>query len=117
MSKEITLPSGNTAKIRDPKTLLKKDRDKVTEIAGRAENEMMRASYIQDGLVAISVIEWSFDLIPPSIRMASLGELTPGDFDALLKACEPAAECLFPDMEASKENEEDPKVITANSNE
>lgn len=117
MSQEVTLPSGHTVKIRDPHTLLKKDRDKVTELAGNAENEMMRASLIQDGLVAISVIEWSFDLIPPSIRMASLGELTPKDFDALLKACEPAASALFPDMEATEESEKDPKVITANSNE
>lgn len=117
MSKEITLPSGNTVKLRDPKTLLKKDRDKVTEIASHADNELMRASLIQDGLVSISVLEWSFDLIPPSVRIASLGELTPGDFDALLKACEGAAEYLFPDFSASEANEKDPKVITASSNE
>lgn len=116
MSREITLPSGNTVKLRDNATLLKKDRDKVMEIASKADNDVMRASLIQDGLVAISVLEWSFDLIPPSVRFASLGELSPKDFDALLKECAEAGEYLFPDFDQNKETEADPKAITANSN-
>lgn len=116
MSKEITLPSGNTVKLRDFATLLKKDRDKVMETAAKADNDVMRASYIQDGLVAISVVEWSFDLIPPAIRLASLGELTPKDYDALLTECAEAGEYLFPQFDQDGETEKDPKVITANSN-
>lgn len=116
MSREITLPSGNTVKLKDYATLLKKDRDKVMEVAGKADNDVMQASLIQDGLIAISVLEWSFDLIPPSVRIASLGELTPKDYDALLAECAEAGEHLFPQFSQNEETEKDPKVITANSN-
>lgn len=116
MSKEITLPSGNTVKLRDPATLLKKDRDKVSAIASEADTELMQQLALQDGLVAVSVIEWSFDLVPPSIRLASLGELTPKDFDALVKECAPAAEYLFPQLFETEANAKDPKADTANSN-
>lgn len=116
MSKEITLPSGNTVKLREPKSLLKKDRDTVIEMMSYASNDLMQELKAQDGIVAVSVIEWSFDLIPPSIRLASLGELSPADFDALTKECQAAAEYLFPALFASKETEADPKADTANSN-
>ena len=116
MAKEITLPSGATVRMREPETLLIKDRDKVAEIASKAEGEMMQAISIIHGLIAVSVVEWSFDLVPPSIRIASLGELTPRDYDALSEAVAPAAEYLFPSVAATKENEENPKAPTANSN-
>jgi len=115
MSKEITLPSGNTVKLKDFSALLKKDRDKVMEIASNSDNDVMRASLVQDGLIVISVLEWSFDLIPPSVRIASLGELTPKDYDALLAECAEAGEHLFPQFDQNVETEKDPKVITANS--
>ncbi len=116
MSKEITLPSGNTVKLRDPKTLLKKDRDKVLSLAGNADNETMQAVAIQDGIIAVSVVEWSFDLIPPSIRLASLGELTPKDYQALINATANAQEYLFPTLDATEASEQDPKADTANYN-
>lgn len=116
MAKEITLPSGATVRMREPETLLIKDRDKVAEIASKAEGEMMQAIAIVHGLIAVSVIEWSLDLVPPSIRIASLGELTPRDYDALSEAVTSAAEYLFPSVAATKENEENPKASTANSN-
>jgi hypothetical protein len=116
MSKEITLPSGNTVKLREPETLLKKDRDKVTEIASQGDNEILQATAMQDGLIAVSVLEWSFDLIPPSVRITSLGELSPKDYDALALECEPALACLFPSLVQTKETETDPKADTANSN-
>ena len=116
MSKEITLPSGNTVKLRDPKTLLKKDRDKVLSLAGNADNETMQAVAIQDGIIAVSVVEWSFDLIPPSIRIASLGELSPKDYATLLSLTEEAQDYLFPVLEQTKETEQDPKADTANFN-
>jgi hypothetical protein len=114
MSKEITLPSGNTVKLRDPATLLKKDRDKVLAIASEQENSGMQAVAMIDGLVAISVIEWSFDLIPPAIRIASLGELTPRDFQVLADEAMKAQDYLFPDI--TEGNQDDPKASTANSN-
>jgi hypothetical protein len=114
MSKEITLPSGATVKLRDPATLLKKDRDKVLSIAGEQETQIMQAVAMQDALIAISVIEWSFDLIPPAIRIASLGELSPRDYQTLSDEAVKAQDYLFPDMEADKQD--NPKVNTANSN-
>ena len=114
MSKVITLPSGATVKMRDPATLLKKDRDKVLEIASEQETASMQAVAMIDGLVAVSVVEWSFDLIPPSIRLASLGELTPRDFQVLSNEAMKAQDYLFPDMET--DNPDNPKVDTANSN-
>jgi hypothetical protein len=114
MSKEITLPSGNTVKLRDPETLLKKDRDKVLQVASEHETPGMQAVALIDGLVAVSVVEWSFDLIPPAIRLASLGELTPRDYQVLSDEAMKAQDYLFPDMGADKQD--DPKVNTANSN-
>lgn len=116
MAREITLPSGATVRLREPQTLLKKDRDTVSRIASEAEGELMQAVAMQDGLIAISVIDWSFDLVPPSIRLTSLGELTPKDYDALSVECVKAAEYLFPNMNESEENLNDPKAPTANSN-
>jgi hypothetical protein len=116
MSKEITLPSGATVKLRDPESLLKKDRDKIGEISSKAEGEFMQASAMQDGFIAVSVIEWSFDLVPPSIRLASLGELTPKDYDALAEEALKAADYLFPSVQETKENQENPKADSANSN-
>ncbi len=116
MSRTITLPSGATAKLRDPESLLKKDRDTIGAIAGQAEGQFLQASAMQDGFIAVSVIEWSFDLIPPSIRLASLGELTPKDYDALALEALKAADYLFPSMDETEENKENPKADTANSN-
>lgn len=115
MSKEITLPSGATVRMREPQTLLKKDRDLVSEIASKAEGDLMQSIAMQDGFIAVSVLEWSFDLIPPSVRLTSLGELTPKDYDALSLEAIKAADYLFPNVNQTKENEKDPKVDTANS--
>lgn len=112
MSREITLPSGNTVKLRDPKTLLMKDRNKVVEVANKQEN-LMQAIAVANGLIAVMVVEWSFDLIPPSIRIASLEELTPKDYDFLAKEVDEAADFLFPKLDDEGQN--DPKVSTANS--
>jgi hypothetical protein len=116
MSRTITLPSGATAKLRDPESLLKKDRDKIGEISSKAESEMMKSIAMQDGFIAVSVIEWSFDLVPPSIRIASLGELTPKDYDALAFEALKAADYLFPSIDETEENKENPKADSANSN-
>ena len=115
MSKEVTLPSGHTVKLRDPETLLMKDRNKVMEFAGKADNEVEQAIAISNGLIAVMVIEWSFDLIPPSIRPASLGELTPRDYDFLASQVDEASTYLFPNI-TGEEGKDDPKVSTANSN-
>ena len=116
MAKVITLPSGNTVKMREPETLLKKDRDKVLEVASESETQIMQAVAMQDGLIAVSVIEWSFDLIPPSIKISSLGELTLKDYEMLSAEALKAQDYLFPSLEANEANQDDPKADTANSN-
>ena len=113
MSREVTLPSGATVKLRDPATLLMKDRNKIMEFAGKADNDVMQAIAIANGMIAVSVIEWSFDLIPPSIRLASLDELTPTDYDFLVAQVDEVANYLFPNLTA--EGKDDPKASTANS--
>lgn len=115
MNKTITLPSGNTVELKDPATLLKKDRDKVLNY-GSGLDDVMRMVALQDGVIAVSVASWSFDLIPPSIRFASLGELTPADYEALIKATENVQDYLFPNFEKNDVTEQDPKADTANFN-
>lgn len=114
MSRVVTLPSGNTVKLRDPETLLMKDRNKVMEQANKADGDVMQAVAITNGLIAVSVLEWSFDLIPPNVRIASLDELTPKDYDFLALQVDAAATYLFPNF--SEEGKDDPKANTANSN-
>ena len=101
--------------LKNPESLLKKDRDKALSFANNQEG-VMQAIAVQDGIIAVSVIEWSFDLIPPSIRIASLGELTPKDYTALLDATSNMQEYLFPVLDATEASEKDPKADTANFN-
>ena len=75
MSKTITLPSGNTAVLRDPSTLRVKDRKKVVAAANGQEG-LLQAMSMTDGLIAVLIESWSFDLIIPSIHLASLDELS-----------------------------------------
>ena len=113
MSKIIKLPSGATATIKDPKTLLMKDRNKVLNSANEQEG-LMQAVSLQNGLIAVMVEDWSFDLIPPSVKITSLEELTPSDYEALSAEALTAQAYLFPALENDGSN--DPKASTANSN-
>lgn len=113
MSKIITLPSGATATIKDPKTLLMKDRNKILSIANGQEG-LMQALSLQNGLISVMVEEWSFDLIPPSIKITSLDELTIKDYEALAAEVLVAQEYLFPTL--SDDGTNDPKVSIGNSN-
>ncbi len=67
----ITLPSGATATFRDPATLRVKDRKKVLR-AANGEEGLMQALSIVDGLIAILIEEWSFDMLLPSIKVSVL---------------------------------------------
>lgn len=113
MSKVITLPSGATATIKDPKTLLMKDRNKVLASAGEQEG-LMQAVSLQNGLIAVMVEDWSFDLIPPSVKITSLDELSIPDYEALSVEALLAQPYLFPNLVDDGAN--DPKASTANSN-
>jgi len=115
MSKEVVLPSGAKATIKDAKTLKVKDRNKVYASAATGEG-IMQAIGLIDGIIAISVEAWSFDLILPSIKIESLGELDLADYDALKTASEEAQNVLFPALAKTIEAEQDPKALIENSN-
>lgn len=113
--KVITLPSGHTVTLYDPKGLKVKDRKKIFAAADGLEG-ISQIMAITDGIISCLVKEWSFDLIPPSIRLESLGELSIADYDTLIESASEAQEVLFPTLNKTLENEADPKADTANSN-
>lgn len=94
MSQVITLPSGNTVTLRNPKSLRQKDRAKVYQAASNAEGIMQGISMV-DGIIAVIVESWSFDLIIPSVHLASLGELEIPDYDALAAEAGKAQDIIF----------------------
>jgi hypothetical protein len=112
----ITLPSGETVVIRDPKTLKQKDRAKV--YAGADENlpTLERGMAMISSLLSVIIESWSFDLIPPNVKPESLGELTIADFDALQEVAEKTMPLLFPKLAKDLESESDPKALTENFN-
>lgn len=116
MSNKITLPSGATVTLKDPSTLKVKDRKRIfktTEVEG---GDLSKAMALNDNLIAILIEEWSFDLPIPTVNVESLDELGMADYDALIEASKSAQKVLFPSLSETVENEQDPKVITANSN-
>jgi hypothetical protein len=107
MSKTITLPSGNTAVLRDPSTLRVKDRKKVVAAANGQEG-LLQAMSMTDGLIAVLIESWSFDLIIPSIHIASLDELTMPDYDALAAEATKAQSAIFTDFSETPANQQNP---------
>jgi hypothetical protein len=117
MSKEITLPSGATVKIRDAKTLKHKDRMRLFPENDTMEgNTAYRGYQMFSNTIAVIVEEWSFDdLILPNIKPEILGELEIPDYDALVEEAKSALEVLFPKTGKTIEAEADPKAPTDNS--
>lgn len=72
MEKTVQLPSGNSAVFRDPNELRVKDRTKVLEGIGNAESQISQGLKLIDGIIALLVKEWSFDLIIPNVSINSL---------------------------------------------
>jgi len=116
MSKKITLPSGATVTLKDPKMLRVKDRKAVLKSSEVEGGDLTRAMALGDALIAMMIEDWSIDLPIPSIKIESLGELEMRDYDALVDETKEAQKYLFPSLSDSVENENDPKAITENSN-
>lgn len=110
MSRIINLPSGETATLRDPKTLKQKDRAKLYSV--EADGSVAAGMAMMSNLIAILVEEWSFDLIPPSVKVDSLGELSIADYDTLMDAANEAMPVLFPQLSQTEVSEADPKAPT-----
>ena len=106
--KKIELPSGGWAKFKSPDTLRVKDRKKVLKNANNQEG-LLQAMSLVDGLIAILVEEWSFEMPIPAIRMAVLEELTMADYDALAEEAGKAQKMLFPQLSKTEESESDPE--------
>ena len=62
MSKQIKLPSGATATLKDPKTLKVKDRKRVLRTSEVDGGDLSKAMALSDSLIAMLVEDWSFDL-------------------------------------------------------
>jgi hypothetical protein len=112
---KVELPSGGWAIFKDVSTLRVKDRKKVLKNAS-AEEGLMQALSIVDGLIAILVEEWSIELIIPSIKINSLEELTMADYDVLAEEAGKAQKMLFPSLAKTEETEADPESPFGNAN-
>ncbi len=116
MSKKVTLPSGATATLKDPKNLKVKDRKRVMRSAETEGGDLSRAMALSDALIAMLVEDWSFDLVIPAVKLDVLDELDMKDYDYLIEQTKEAQKVLFPSLAETPENEADPKAISANSN-
>ena len=116
MSKVVKLPSGATVTLKDPSLLRVKDRKAVIMASDSTEGELSKALVLGDALIAMLVESWSFDLIPPSIKIETHNEMEITDYNALVEATKDAQAKLFPSVGKTVENEQDPKAVTANSN-
>ena len=108
--KKIELTNGAWATFKDPKTLRVRDRKNVLRNASNEEGLMQGISII-DGLIAILVKEWSYEMPIPSIRIAVLEDLEIPDYDILATEAGKAQEILFPalaDTDANKANPDSP---------
>ena len=116
MSKKVTLPSGATATLKDPKNLKVKDRKRVMRSAEAEGGDLSRAMALSDALIAMLVEDWSFDLVIPAVKIDVLDDLDMKDYDYLIEQTKEAQKVLFPSLAETPENEADPKAISANSN-
>jgi hypothetical protein len=109
----ITLPSGATVTLRDPQSLKHKDRKTIYvdgELSTRTSIEMM------ERIIAVMVQDWSFDLIIPSVKLESLGELSLPDYDFLQDYVQELLPSMFPQLSRTDDGDSNPKVIIENSN-
>ena len=115
-NKEITLPSGATVIIRDPLSIKQKDRARIyASVPTEGTPSLAQANTINENVMAIIIDSWSLDLIPPSVKIDSLGELSLADYDALQEEVENIMPALFPRIGKTVENEANPKANTDSS--
>ncbi|MBK3624908.1 hypothetical protein JHN59_08610 [Streptomyces sp. MBT49] len=114
MSNRFTLPSGAWVELRDPHTLLRGDKKRLLQGLPETENMVYFALEMVDGLLALLVVAWSYELPLPSQDPKSLELLPIGDDEALSEGVEPARLLIFPEQpdETSQEQREDPASPT-----
>ena len=95
-NKVITLPSGNKVTLKDPRELRQKDRVRIYQgNADESKSSLERGVGMIDAMISVLVSEWEFDLLPPSVNLDSLGELSIADYDALQEEAEAAIPVLL----------------------
>lgn len=117
MSKQVSLPSGATVTLRDPKTIRHKDRKRLFKTLDETgEGEMSRVFAMGDALIILLVQSWSIEAPVPSVSVDSLDEMEIADYDALVEHTKELQKVLFPSLNDTVENQQDPKAPTENSN-
>ena len=116
MSNQVTLPSGTTVTLRDPKTIRHKDRKLLFKSLDNNDGERSKVFAMGDALIILLVESWSLDIPIPSIAADSIDNMEIADYDALVEHTKELQKVLFPNLADTVENEQDPKATTANSN-
>ena len=111
----ITLPSGASVTFKDPANLRVKDRNKVIAAGDSITGDVSKGIAFTEALLAVVIESWSFDFLPPSVKIDSLGELTIPDYDALVEESAAITAVLFPALGKVEEGKADPKVPMDNS--
>lgn len=116
-TERVHLPSGAWIQLRDAKTLRRGDKKKAISMVTDTERVVKMAYEMTDGLLAVLVMDWSYDLPLPSASLDSLDLLPIEDDDALMAAIEPARALVFPDPAdpKDKKQQEDPASPTGPS--
>jgi hypothetical protein len=115
--KEVVLPVSKAKVIlKDPKELKVKDRKKVYSNAANAEQGIMQALSLTDGLIAIMVDSWELELPIPSVKISVLDEMEMADYDFLTEQTKDAQKILFPALAETEETTKDVDSPFGNSN-
>jgi hypothetical protein len=103
MSKKITLTSGATISIKDASDLKVKDRNRIMR-AGDKQSDAEKGIAIGNALLSTIIVEWSYDLMIPSVKEDSIEELPIKDYVELMKYTEDLTKDLFPDLADTDKN-------------
>jgi hypothetical protein len=115
-NKTIVLPSGATVEIRDPKTIKQGDRRKVFSVINGDVADVKTGLQVVDAVMAVMIDSWTLDLLPPSVKVESLDELSIPDYDCLQEEANEYMSNLFPALSKTVETEADPKALSENFN-
>ena len=107
MSKKITLTSGATISIKDASDLKVKDRNRIMR-AGDKQSDAEKGIAIGNALLSTIIVEWSYDLMIPSVKEDSIEELPIKDYVELMKYTEDLTKDLFPDLADTDKNRTNP---------
>jgi hypothetical protein len=98
--RHVPLPSGGWAEYRDPATIRAKDKRQIIRAIENPDRAAAASLDITEGVVCMFVERWQIPYLPdaplPREMPSILGELTIGDYDALIDAARPALAIFFP---------------------